>query len=156
MFAIITDRNFSPLDIRLYPLTLNFYRKRSAVKLLHSHTDAVIDRKIEQIKNCDEKNKKLNDSGTKKRMAFLDLLLKSTIDGFPSTREDIKEEVDTFMFEGHDSTSSGISFAMYTLPNNQRMQQKALEEQIEIFGGSTKKPDQPHLIFKKLNIWNLL
>ncbi|CAH1108891.1 unnamed protein product [Psylliodes chrysocephalus] len=139
MCAIITDRNFSPLDTRLYPLTLNFYRERSAVKVLHSHTDAVIDRKIEQLKNCDEKNEELNDSGTKKRMAFLDLLLKSTIDGIPLTREDIREEVDTFMFEGHDTTSSAISFAMYSLANNQRVQQKALEEQIEIFGGNNKE-----------------
>ncbi|CAH1108888.1 unnamed protein product [Psylliodes chrysocephalus] len=137
--AILTERNFSPLHTCLYPLTLNFYRERSAVRVLHSHTDAVIDRKIEQMKKYDEKNEELNDSGTKKRLAFLDLLLKSNIDGVPLTREDIREEVDTFMFAGHDTVASAISFTIYNLANNHRVQQKAFKEQIEIFGSNKKE-----------------
>ncbi|KAG5864736.1 hypothetical protein JTB14_027757 [Gonioctena quinquepunctata] len=134
MCSIIIDRTFSILNERLYPFTMNFFREKKAVKVLHAHTDAIIDRRIKEGPSgklgnvCDE-------VGIKKKLAFLDMLLENrTHDDMPLSRADIREEVDTFMFEGHDTTSSAISFAIYCLANNPEVQKKAIEEQRRIFG----------------------
>ncbi|CAH1183090.1 unnamed protein product [Phaedon cochleariae] len=134
--SIIIDRSFSPLSPSVYPFTLNHYNEKKALKVLHTHTDEVIDRRIRETQSQTSQNAPNDESdlGVKKRLAFLDLLLKSTLDGQPLSRTDIREEVDTFMFEGHDTTSSAIAFAIYSLAMNPEVQRKALEEQKELFG----------------------
>lgn len=46
----------------------------------------------------------------------------------------IQEEVDTFTFEGHDTTSVGLTFSLLLLAENPDVQQKIYNEIIEIHG----------------------
>lgn len=78
--------------------------------------------------------------GQKKRMAFLDVLLQATVDGKPLSNNDIREEVETFMFEGHDTTTSGISFCLYLLSRHPSIQQKVFEELIQTLGADIEAP----------------
>lgn len=80
-----------------------------------------------------------DDIGQKRRMTFLDVLLQSQIDGNPLTHEEIREEVDTFMFEGHDTTTSGISHCLYLLARHPHVQQKIVEEIHYVIGNDRSK-----------------
>ena len=52
----------------------------------------------------------------KKKIAFLDLLLQMRLsDGSGLSNSDIQEEVDTFMFEGHDTTTCSIAWTIFLI-----------------------------------------
>ncbi|RZB39210.1 p450 domain containing protein, partial [Asbolus verrucosus] len=148
MCRITTERSLSPLQMYdfLYPLTKNYYTQRKALKILHTYTNNVITSRQEELKNKKEEITREEDEFVRNRKAFLDLLLQATVDGRPLTREEIREEVDTFMFEGHDTTASAISFSLFCLANHLQVQNRAFEEQKALFGDNMN----PNITFTDL------
>ena len=51
--------------------------------------------------------------------------------------KDLRAEVDTFMFEGHDTTASGISWILYALASHPEHQQRCREEILSLLGDDT-------------------
>lgn len=93
-------------DFLFYIFSSYYNRQIRALKIVHDFTDDVIVKRREELiqrsnsnKLYNEKTNEESDLGIKKRMAFLDVLLQSTIEGMPLSNIDIREEVDTFMFE---------------------------------------------------------
>lgn len=121
-----------------YRFTALAREEKKALAVLHGITEKIIVQRREELIKAQEKSqgssKEENDVGAKRKMAFLDILLKSEIDGKPLTNLDIREEVDTFMFEGHDTTSSAVNFLFYNLANYPDCQRKCYEEIIEVLG----------------------
>ncbi|KOB71350.1 Cytochrome P450 4G49 [Operophtera brumata] len=80
-----------------------------------------------------------NDIGMKKRLAFLDLMIESAQNGTNNiSDQEIKEEVDTIMFEGHDTTAAGSSFVLCLLGVHQDIQSRVYDELYGIFGDSDR------------------
>lgn len=76
---------------------------------------------------------------SKQKLALIDILLKSTIDGKPLSNLDIREEVDTFMFAGHDTTTSGISFCLYNIAKYPDVQRNSFDEIRNVMGDDALK-----------------
>ena len=80
-----------------------YWKQNKFLKVVHGFTDSVIVARREELRKSkeDQVENDVEDAlGVKKKMALLDVLLQSTINGEPLSNMDIREEVDTFMFEG--------------------------------------------------------
>uniref|UniRef100_A0A2K5YTU1 Cytochrome P450 family 4 subfamily A member 11 n=1 Tax=Mandrillus leucophaeus TaxID=9568 RepID=A0A2K5YTU1_MANLE len=65
----------------------------------------------------------------KRYLDFLDILLLAKMEnGSSLSNKDLCAEVDTFMFEGHNTTASGISWILYALATHPKHQQRCREE----------------------------
>ncbi|XP_020863343.1 cytochrome P450 4V2 [Phascolarctos cinereus] len=122
-----------------YLLFKEGWEHKRSLKILHDFTDKVIEERARQMK--ENKAQKEGDMKPKniKRLAFLDLLLNTTDeDGNMLSPQDIREEVDTFMFEGHDTTATAMNWVIYLLGSHPEAQRKVHNELDEVFGKSDR------------------
>lgn len=74
----------------------------------------------------------------------MDLLLDHHLNGGDLTEEGIREEVDTFMFEGHDTTSMALSWILFLLGHHSEIQEKVWPEIDMLFDEMEREsPDGP-------------
>ncbi|XP_022239479.1 cytochrome P450 4c3-like [Limulus polyphemus] len=128
--------------------SLSSYGRRFYKSLtdLHNFTRWVISNRKAKMLNSQAANEKEENTGengvgkSKRRQAFLDLLINHHLNDPSLSLEDIREEVDTFMFEGHDTTAMGISWTLYLIGLDRTIQQKIQYEIDSIFGDDKKRP----------------
>lgn len=122
----------------LYNLTPTKRARDKYMKIVNDFTSNLIVERRQLLSKMDENEnlKHLDDDdfGLKKKMCLLDVLLQSTINGEPLTNGDILEEVNTFTFAGHDTTSTAISATLYTISRHPEVQEKLNKEILQILG----------------------
>ncbi|KAM8930555.1 cytochrome P450 4B1-like [Pelodytes ibericus] len=115
----------------IYYLSPHGFRFRKACRIAHQHTDNVIAQRRKLLENVEE----LEKIQQKRHLDFLDILLCAKDEnGQGLSDKDIRAEVDTFMFEGHDTTTSGISWILYSMAMYPEHQKKCREEIREMLG----------------------
>nr|XP_020647380.1 cytochrome P450 4F22 isoform X1 [Pogona vitticeps] len=118
----------------LYYLTADGRRFRDACDTVHHFTANVIQQRRLALNQLGHDAWLKSKQG--KTVDFIDvLLLAKDEDGQHLADEDIAAEADTFMFEGHDTTASGLSWVLYNLARHPKYQDQCREEIRDLLQG---------------------
>ncbi|XP_030835606.1 cytochrome P450 4V2-like [Strongylocentrotus purpuratus] len=113
---------------------------KETLKILHGVTNKMIQERLKESPkdtNTDDDDVDVV-ARTRKRIAFLDLLLQMHREDASFTLGDIREEVDTFMFEGHDTTAAAAGWAILLIGHHPDVQARLHMEIDEVFGDSMR------------------
>ncbi|XP_008174668.1 ultra-long-chain fatty acid omega-hydroxylase-like isoform X2 [Chrysemys picta bellii] len=111
----------------LYYLTPDGRRFQRACDTVHRFTANVVQQRHQALSHLGREAWLKSKQG--KTVDFIDILLSAKDeDGQDLSDEDIAAEADTFMFEGHDTTASGLSWVLYNLACHPEYQERCREE----------------------------
>ncbi|NP_001165991.1 cytochrome P450 4BW5 [Nasonia vitripennis] len=128
----------------IYSKTEDGKQSQAAISVMREYSSKVIKERLDErrkLKSSKDEDKE-DEFGIKQRnKAFLDLLLEaSENDKNPLSNDELRNEVDTFMFAGHDTTATAISFTLLLLGNHLDIQKKVHEELQTVFNNDVDKP----------------
>ncbi|XP_014254093.1 cytochrome P450 4C1-like isoform X2 [Cimex lectularius] len=121
----------------IFKWTPSYREQEHHRKILERFTSEII--KNRRIALANESNEEWY-SDTKKNTILIDLLLKQSEGGKLLTDEEIREEINTFVFAGQTTTMLAISYCIYLLGLYPDEQKRAADEVDEIFGDSKRDP----------------
>ncbi|XP_075040115.1 cytochrome P450 4B1-like [Mixophyes fleayi] len=124
-------RNFMYHSDLIYYLSPQGFNFRRSMSIAHKHTDKVIKLRKESLK-CEKEVEKMNQ---KRHLDFLDILLHAKDEyGEILPDKELRSEVDSFMFAGHHTTSTGMTWISYCMAKYPEYQAKCYEEIREVMG----------------------
>ncbi|KAL1505282.1 hypothetical protein ABEB36_004880 [Hypothenemus hampei] len=105
--------------------------ERKYLKALHAFTVGFIRKRESSFQTFDEK---FNESYVKRKHPLLDILLNAKIKHGSIDEDGIREEVDTFVFEGHDTTAQCLNFTTMLMACHKEYQEEARQEITNLLG----------------------
>uniref|UniRef100_A0A182N1K2 Cytochrome P450 n=1 Tax=Anopheles dirus TaxID=7168 RepID=A0A182N1K2_9DIPT len=127
----------------VFKRTKEFQKHQECLKVLHTFSDRVVRERKEELRKRREQTDQNNNGPEpecgvladgvyrKKQLAFLDLLL----DGSGLSDLAIREEVDTFIIGGHDTTAAAMAWILYLLGAAPDIQERVVQEIDAVMGG---------------------
>jgi len=124
----------------VYSKTQEGKKYRHAIDTINNFADSVIAARREALTNDANVIEEVSQND---KLDFLDLLL-TTVDeqGNPLSEKEIRDECNTFMFEGHDTTSAGLTWAFYLIAKHPDVEEKILNELREVIGNDVPTYEQ--------------
>ncbi|XP_053375081.1 ultra-long-chain fatty acid omega-hydroxylase-like [Mercenaria mercenaria] len=114
----------------IYYLTSNGRRWKRACDLVHKVAENIIEERKHTLVSDTKKGKET------KCKDFLGILLTARDEeGIGLSSAEIRNEVDTFLFEGHDTTTSGTSWTLYEIARHPEVQSALYKEINEVLEG---------------------
>jgi len=102
---------------------------------VHDHADNLIDKRAKEIEGLTLDDIGRTRPGGRTLLDFLDILLTTQDEnGQRLSKEAIRHQCDTFLFAGHDTTSSCLSWLSYLFSVNPEAQEKCRKEIFDAFG----------------------
>ncbi|XP_070494929.1 probable cytochrome P450 4ac3 [Chironomus tepperi] len=159
--SLLVSRMTKPWLFSDFAYSLFGTKKRldEILKPIHEFTQSIINKRridfltkrntIEEESKPEDENENIYLRSKKKRAAMMDTLLQAQSEGLIDD-EGIIEETDTFTFEGHDTTSAGMTFTLLLLAHNQDVQEKLFQEIQEVTA------DRDELTMDDLNKMNYM
>ncbi|XP_039433166.1 cytochrome P450 4c3-like [Culex pipiens pallens] len=118
----------------VFRFTKYYKRQNECLRVLHSFSEQVIQQRRALRESAPADFDDSSEIGRKRQLAFLDLLIETTQNGKPLSDRDIREEVDTFILGGHDTTATAIGWLMYLLGTDAAVQDRLFEEIDSVMG----------------------
>jgi len=147
----VYDRAFRPW---LYP-QFTFVRSAigkeymSSCDTIHEFaTNVIVDRR--KLWGTEEGRAQLE---SRKKLDFVDILLTSVDEnGNQLSDREIRDECNTFIFEGHDTTSAAMAWTFYLISTHPEVETRVLEEIEEVLGDKTYPEYEDMAKFKYLGL----
>ncbi|XP_014284316.1 cytochrome P450 4C1 [Halyomorpha halys] len=136
MTKLLGDKMYNPYLNILEPIYILLGKRKEEadlLKVLFTLPLELLKRKVNEKNNCSKSPK----NGGKKNIAFLELLAKIKETNNPAfkTDQDIKDEVVTFMFEGHDTSTMALSYTLWLLGLHPEIQEALFQEVSQTLAG---------------------
>ncbi|XP_072932370.1 cytochrome P450 4C1-like [Epargyreus clarus] len=124
-------------------------KQDKCLKILHNMSNTVLQKRKEEYLSNKRNGNLEKTSGTKFK-AFLDLLLELSIEKGAFNDREIREQVDTMIVGGHDTSASVLMYTLLLIGSYPEVQEKILEELHQVFGDEDRdatKTDLSQLIY---------